>query len=383
MTPCFAPPTNSSGRENERRPSYRASSRGLRRNGDHLIVRRMGNTSAAKNQLIAAGLLSAATIIWLYGLIPYTYSHLPGNQLTTGFGALWLMWNRDQEFQHGMLVPLICGFLVYVKRKDLAKLPIRGSLWGGLAVGFGLLVYWAGRRVDNQYLGFFSLHILITGLVLWFLGWRWLIATIFPLTFLVFAWPMPFLDNLLAFPLRMIMSHSSVAALNFLGVNAVQQGTAIISAAAPGMGPVGAQRFAVDVADPCSGIRSLFALMMVSALFGYFTQRTLWKQLVLFACSIPLAILGNLFRILLLTFGTMILGPDIAIGPIEHPSLYHTISGFFVFIVALAGMVGAGKLLEHGPAALCASARTRLTRSTDADRFSTDTLNDDRISDIY
>ncbi len=306
----------------------------------------MGIFESKRAQIITTCVVFTGAIAVLYGLIPYTYSHLPGNELTTGFGALWLMWNRNQDFQHGMLVPILCGIIVYLKRRELATLPIRGSLWGIIILLFGLSTYWIGRRVDNQYLGFFSIQMVVIASVITFLGWRWVWAMAFPLIFLVFAWPMPFLDNLIAFPLRMLMANASVDALNFLGIRTIQQGTAILSAPTPGMDFSSAGQFAVDVADPCSGIRSLYALMMVSSLYGYFTQNSPWKCFAMFAISIPLAVLGNLTRILILTFGTIILGPEIAIGSLEHPTVFHMVAGFFVFIVALGGLIGFGALLS-------------------------------------
>ncbi len=282
--------------------------------------------------------------------MPYTYSHLgAGAELVSVFHALTIMWERFPDFQHGMLVPPLCAVLIYLRRKELATLPLRGWAPGLLLVILSLAVYWAGRRVDNQYTGFLSLQLLLATLVLWIGGWRWLAALAFPIAFLTFAWPLPFLDNLVAFPLRVAMSWASVFILRVFGLDAIQQGTAIISAPqiSLGLGPGGA--FAVDVADPCSGIRSLFALTMVSALYGYFSLKSPWKRLALFLSAIPLAVAGNLARILCLTFGTIVLGPETAIGTLEHPSLFHSVAGYVVFIVALFGMLALTALLNSQP----------------------------------
>lgn len=305
----------------------------------------MSQQSRPCHNLVAAGVLCAAAIIALYGFIPYTYSHL--THMTTVFGALWTMWNAFPDFQYGMLVPLLSAFVVYTRRRELAELPIRGWWPGVIPVAVILALFWAGYRVDNQYIGFFSLQLLVASLVLWMLGWRWLKALVFPLAFLVFTWPMPFLDNIITFPLRMIMAKSSVFVLNTLGFPTVQNGSGIISAETIGH-PAGSL-FSVDVADPCSGIRSLFALMMVSALYANFTLKSPWKRLALFACSIPIALAGNIFRILLLTIGIITLGSPVAIGTLEHPSWFHEGAGFAVFIVALFGMLLLGKLLNSSP----------------------------------
>jgi len=268
--------------------------------------------------------------------------------MTTVFGALWTMWKSFPDFQYGMLVPPLSAFVIYTRRRELGQLPIRGWWPGVIPVVLALAFFWAGYRVDNQYIGFFSLQLLIASLVLWMLGWRWLKALAFPLAFLVFTWPMPFLDNIITFPLRMIMARSSVAALNTLGIATVQNGSGIISTESIGH-PAGTL-FSVDVADPCSGIHSLFALMMISALYANFTIEPPWKRLVLFACSIPIALIGNIFRILLLTIGILMFGSPVAIGTLEHPSWFHEGAGFAVFIVALSGMLLLAKLLNGSPA---------------------------------
>jgi exosortase len=204
----------------------------------------------------------------------------------------------------------------------------------------------------------------------WFLlGRKALVFFAFPLLFLAFAWPMPFLDNVIAFPLRMVMSSAAVFFLDAIGIDVVRNGTGILSAPDPMLGIPAGQKFAVDVADPCSGIRSLFALMMVSALYAQFTLKTWWQKWALFACSAPLAILGNLARILMLTIGTIVFGAEFAIGKnaLTDPSWFHMAAGYLVFIVALGGMVGIGALLTNGPG-IAAAAREKLNPPAPAPR---------------
>jgi exosortase len=306
--------------------------------------------SSQRRQLTTLGVLCGAGLIALYGFLPYTYSHLM--HLTSVFGALWTMWHFYPDFEHGMLVPFLSAFVVYTRRRQLAALPINGWWPGIVAVVLSLALFWAGRRVDNQYIGFFSFQILLASLVLWLLGWRWLKALAFPLAFLVFTWPMPFLDNIVTFPLRMFMSNMSAAVINTFGVPVIQNGSGILSAPNPSLHLAAGQLFSVDVANPCSGIRSLFALLMVSALYANFTLDAPWKRAVLFLSSVPLAIAGNLFRILLLTLGIITLGAPTAIGTLEHPTWFHECAGFAVFLVALGGMLLICNALNSDPAEL-------------------------------
>jgi exosortase/archaeosortase family protein len=107
------------------------------------------------------------------------------------------------------------------------------------------------------------------------------------------------------------------------------------------------KKFAVDVADPCSGIRSLFSLMMASALYGHMAMKNWWQKWILFLCSAPLAIAGNLARILMLTIGTIVFGAEFAIGKsaLSEPSWFHMAAGYLVFFVALGGMIAISKIL--------------------------------------
>lgn len=226
------------------------------------------------------------------------------------------------------------------------SMAVRGdTVPGALMLAGALLFYWIGYRIDITGMGFFAVQLTLAALIVWFLGWRWFVALLFPWAFLVFAWPLPYLDNL-AFVLRIVMTTVSYHFLNLIGVDCVRVGTAIISAPDFAAGIPAGAKFQLDVADPCSGIRSLFALMMVTALYAHVMLKKLWQQWVLFLCAAPLAVVGNFGRILMLTFGTMVLGPEVAIGSEEEPSAYHMASGFAVFAIALGGMVGIGWILE-------------------------------------
>ncbi|MFZ4484053.1 MAG: exosortase [Chthoniobacterales bacterium] len=298
--------------------------------------------------LLPANLFAAAAVIGvvfvLFGRFPYASGY--GATRVHMFEFMSYVWKRP-EWEHCWLVPLAVIGLVSYRRKELAALPVRGS-WVGLAALLGaLFVYWVGYLADNIYLGYIALLAFAGATVLWLLGWGWLRTLAFPIAFLAFMFPLPFMDSSLAFPLRILMSTVSVGFLNLIGLSCLQSGTAIISAADIATGLAAGQRFAVDVADPCSGIRSLFALMMVSALYGYLVMDRAWQKWVIFLASVPLAVAGNFARIIMLTLGTITLGTDTAIGSLEKPTFFHMASGFLVFAVALGGMLLLGSLLQR------------------------------------
>lgn len=293
---------------------------------------------------IFAAVAAAGVFYALFAWFPYASGY--GAQRVHVFKFMAFVW-QTPEWEHCWLVPLAVAGLIFYRRKALAALPVEGC-WSGLpALLVTFFVYWVGYLADNIYAGYAALIAFLASTVLWLLGWRWLKTLLFPIGFLIFMLPLPFMDNFLAFPLRIFMSSVSVAFLNMVGLACIQSGTAIVSAPDFVAGLASGQRFAVDVADPCSGIRSLFALMMVSALYGYIAMDRPWKKWVVFLSSIPLAVAGNFARIIMLTLGTVILGSETAIGTMESPSVFHMTAGFLVFGVALGGMLAVGWLLRR------------------------------------
>ncbi len=287
-----------------------------------------------------------AVVIGLYGFIPYNFGF--ESKARSVFEMLQRFWSDPStaDWHHGMIVPLISVGLILHRAKELEKVVIQPSGWGVLGVVAALVLFWVGYKIDITIVGFLSLQMMIGGLILWLFGWEMMKAVAFPYAFLMFAYPFYFLDTILAFPLRGLMCQMSQFFLNLVGVDTLRVGTALVSAPDYAKGLAQGQRFALDVATPCSGIRSLFALMMVSALYAHLTLQKGWQKWVLFLLSPALAVLGNFARMVMLTLGTILLGSAVAIGTEEHPTTFHMAAGFFVFVVALGGMVGVSRILQ-------------------------------------
>jgi exosortase len=304
------------------------------------------NLSVAERKLgrfLAAGV--AALVIVALLVFPYASGYALGP--VPLWQLLVAIWGASDEWKHGMFVFPIAAVLLFLKRKELATIPIKGSSWGLLFIVPSLFLYWVGFVANLQYFGYLAIQLMLGGSVIWFLGVRFFKAVFFIWCFLFFAYPFIFLEELVAFPLRLLMSEASVRFLNLIGFHSIRDGTAIISASDPVAGIVNGQRFSVDVADPCSGIRSLFALTMISALVGILSFRTGWKVMFLFAAALPLAVFGNFCRILMLTFGTMAFGSDFAVGTLENPTWFHLAAGFVVYIAALIGVFVLAWLLNR------------------------------------
>jgi exosortase len=189
-------------------------------------------------------------------------------------------------------------------------------------------LYWVGARAANPRVVAMSLVVLLFGLILYLAGWNWARELWFPCAFLVFMIPLNFLEQYISFPLRLFVASVAAKSLAVVGLDVYQNGTGIYSISG---------RFApLDVADPCSGIRSLVALMALAALYGYLTMNRGWKKWVIFLANVPLAVVGNLARIATVVLVAQGFGSELA------KRIYHDYSGYIVFSMAILCMIALG-----------------------------------------
>ena len=292
------------------------------------------------NDYIRIGL--AAIIV---GMLFVLY-HIQGNTTDVRwFGASALMWmvqrwqdayGSTADYSHGWLIPLVSLFILWYQRKEIAKAPKKVS-WMGLAVVIiALLLHWLGAKAQQPRISLFSLVILLWGIPFYFYGWQVAKLLIFPCSYLIFCIPLNFLDSL-TFPLRIFVSSISTAILNGLGLAVTRVGSGLYfysSAIQPEL------LFKLEVADPCSGIRSLIAMTAITAAYAWFTQKTLLKKWVLFCCCIPLAVIGNIFRVILIGIAARIFGQDLAM------EFHDKAAGYIVFSASIICMIGLGQLLN-------------------------------------
>jgi exosortase len=279
----------------------------------------------------------AAVMAYLIFLMPYAAGY--GDFRLTIAHWLRIQWAQP-AWQHGALAPCIAAFLVWRRRAALGALEPAPRVSGPALVVLSLFAFWVGYRGNVYFAGYASLQMLVAAVVLWLWGWEHFKLVSFAWFILGFAWPYVFLEDTVAFQLRYFMVGLTSWLLNTAGIATVQDGTSLISAAT-------AERaqgawFSLSVDGPCSGMRSIFALMMVSALYGYFRQRAFWRRALLFALSIPLAVLGNTARILILIATSVLLGQDFAVGRgEEYTSNFHLLAGLAVFLASLLGLKAA------------------------------------------
>ena len=241
---------------------------------------------------------------WLYSSILY---HLVGQ------------WWQDPNFSHGFFVPLFSAFVVWQDRSRLAAVPLTPSSWGLLIVVVALCVLILGVMGAELFLSRVSLLLLVAGLIIFFLGWNYFRAVLFPWAFLVLMIPIPaIVFNQITFPLQLLASKVAATVLPILGVPVLREGNVINLPA-----------MALEVAEACSGIRSLLSLTTLAIIYGYLMEPRTSVRVLLALASLPIAVAANSFRIV----GTGLLvqywDPEKAEG------FFHLFSGWLIFVISL------------------------------------------------
>jgi exosortase len=235
----------------------------------------------------------------------------------------------DTYYSHGFLIPFISLFLIWHNRRKLESLEFKPTQAGWPIFLAGIAMYVLSAVWLVYSLAGFSLLIVIAGLILLFLGREFLRELRFSLLFLGFMIPVPmFLSTFISFRLKLIAAQLAVAAVNELGIRAIREGSVIKTAHAY-----------LLVEDPCSGIRSLIALIALGTLMAHFSGKSRKKKIALFLSSIPIAIIANACRIVALTLISEVYGPQYITGFI------HSLLGVAVFIVSLFGLTLVARLL--------------------------------------
>lgn len=281
----------------------------------------------------------------------------------TMLGKLGYDWWNDQNYSHGLLIPLIIGYLLWTERERLSTAIKRpSSLWGGVAVAFALLSLWAGTAGAELYVQRMSLVLMLAGIVVYFWGFGLLKLLLVPFGLLVLAIPIPaIIFNKIAFPLQLFASRCAVWAMRLFDIPVLRQGNIIE------LKPLNAiETKKLQVVEACSGIRSLMTLVTLAVILAYFThpQRNdkggggsqsdsqqgggrfnalrhypFWRSTILVASAVPIAILTNALRV----SGTGLLahyyGTEVA------DSFFHSFSGWVIYIAAFLLLLAVGWVL--------------------------------------
>jgi exosortase len=228
-------------------------------------------------------------------------------------------WYTIPDYSHGFLVPLFAVFLIWDKRKTISAIPVNQTWRGIFLVVFSIILLILGVYGVELFTTRMSFIFLMAGLIWTFYGSKMLRELRFPLLVLILAIPIPtIIFNHITFPLQLLASRIASDILPMLGVPVLQEGNVIQL-------PV----MKLEVAEACSGIRSLMSLFALAVFYGYFLERTTKRRIILALASIPIAVAANVVRIVGTGLCVQYWDPDKALG------FFHEFSGWVMFVISL------------------------------------------------
>ncbi len=250
--------------------------------------------------LLAAGLLYAKTL-----------------------SGLALEWWRNPDYSHGLLLPFALAYILYQKKDKLAAMKLQPS-WMGLAVIVASqVVNLVGFLGAEFFLQRFSFLLLLSGLILFLVGARQLGESAFALVLLFFAIPLPaIVFNAVSLPLQFIASSWAESFLRVCQIPVYREGNILMLS-----------QQTLNVAEACSGIRSLMSLITLGVMIAYFLPFRWWLKSLFIASTVPIALVANSFRVA----GTGVLGRWF--GEAAAQGFFHSFSGWLVFVCAFGVLI--------------------------------------------
>jgi exosortase len=256
----------------------------------------------------------AALALIFAGCFAYLYHHVIGKLVND--------WYADENYSHGFLIIPIALYFLWERRAKLKAAAIKPTFWGLVVVLISMAFLLAGILGSELFLTRVSMLGTIGGAVLFLCGWDYLKILMLPICFLILMIPIPaIIFNQVAFPLQLLASRFGELALIAFQIPVLREGNVINLA-----------NTSLEVAEACSGIRSLISLLTLGIVYGYFTDSRIWVRIILAIGTIPIAIAANGIRVAGTGIAAHYYGPEAAQG------FFHTFSGWIIFIAAFVMM---------------------------------------------
>ncbi|MFO1487187.1 MAG: exosortase/archaeosortase family protein [Verrucomicrobiota bacterium] len=242
-----------------------------------------------------------------------------------------------QDDSIGLWVPLLVLGLIWWKQKELLERPPK--LWspGLVLVIAGLLLHMAGYFIQQPRLSIIALLTGIYGLMGMAWGWEWMKRIFFPFFLMGFLIPFSTLIEPVTFPLRLVASQITEGiSQTILSIDINREGTMLKD-------PM--NKYHYEVAAACSGIRSLMAVGLMATVWAFLFFKQWWRRGVMFAAIIPLAVAGNVLRLL-----TIIVAADNwgqAAGNYVHDGGPGGLFSLLPYVPAIFGLMYLGQYLEE------------------------------------
>ena len=242
-------------------------------------------------------------------------------------------WWTNPDYSQGLVLPFVAAYLIWRRREEWSRQPVAPSNFGLLVMLGALSLLFVGELGAEFFLTRISLLVFLCGLVLFFLGWEHFRLAAFPIALLLLAIPLPaVIFYQITFPLQLMATRLGAFLLETSRVPVFREGNLIVL-----------PNITLEVVEACSGIRSLFSLLTLTILYGYFFESRLWMRWVLIVLTVPLALFCNGLRIT----GTGILTQYV--DPAAAEGFFHGFSGWFIFVVALLSLFAIHRMLALFP----------------------------------
>lgn len=240
----------------------------------------------------------------------------------------WLLesWTSNVYYSHGFVVPIISGYIIWRVRKDLISTERKESQKGLMIFVSGIIFQGIAILYGIRFISGISLVITILGIVLYIYGWKFVDKIKFPILFLLLAIPLPFID-IVASPVQSLSAVVSSNLANVLGTPTERDGLLLNTRAGT-----------FEVALECSGLKSVISLLTLSVIYAFMLEGGLLMKSTIILSSIPMAIMGNILRIVSILIVANIYGKDATMA------YFHDSSDVILFVIVIVGLLSIGSL---------------------------------------
>ncbi len=243
-------------------------------------------------------------------------------------------WREHENFSYGILIPLIFLYLIWQEREVFEDPSIVPSYWGALSLFGAVVIGIIGSVVGEPFVSRVSFVLAMGALFHLFFGWRCVRRLAFPLSYLFLMVPPPYvIVKEVSYHLRMFDAYAASNLLQAAGIPNYRDAYFLHL-----------PNITLEVADVCSGIASLFAMLALGTIYVYYLPARKTAKLVVLSGLVIFPMIANLFRIFLVGASVYYYGP-IMLG-----AFFHHFTGTFTFLLSVGMLVLLG---EHCRRSIC------------------------------
>jgi exosortase len=270
---------------------------------------------------VARPVVSWQGIAWFGALLIICYAPI--------LYRMGVQWATDENMGHGFFVPIVAGYIAWQRRDQLMAVPRQPNGWGLFLVIFGAFVALAGTLGAELFTSRMAFVIALVGVILYLGGTRWVRILAFPLLLLPFMVPIPaIIYASLTMKLQMLASQLGEMLISAAGIPVLRAGNTL---------QLPSQT--LDIAEACSGIRSLMSLAFISLIYAWWSDKRVWMRWALLLATIPIAIGANGIRV-------GVTGLLSEVNTQLAQGAYHEAEGYIVFVVAMVALIVTHKLIN-------------------------------------